>query len=297
MSGFSGEWLGLREPLDRSSRSGELVESLRHPADGNGLRRVLDLGCGTGANLRYLAPLLGGNQQWLLLDRDRALLAELPTRVAEWAAAENLTLARSEPGMLLQGVALQCGVAWRTRDLADDPGGLVGQGLWLVTASALLDLVSESWLQQLAAACRRTGAGVLFSLTYDGCVRCAPALADDALVIELVNRHQRGDKGFGPALGPTAVAVAQRLFAQHGYRVRLARSDWRIVPAQRQLQRELLRGWVDAAVEMAPRLAPRITAWGDKRQDLVDAGHSAITVGHQDLLGLPAVPAVVSVSD
>ena len=65
MSGFSAEWLALREPLDARSRSAELVARLRADAP-DGTRRIVDLATGTGANLRYLAPRLGGDQDWLV---------------------------------------------------------------------------------------------------------------------------------------------------------------------------------------------------------------------------------------
>jgi hypothetical protein len=45
----------------------------------------------------------------------------------------------------------------------DDAGMFSRQHL--VTASALLDLVSESWMKTLAARCRDAGAAVLFALT------------------------------------------------------------------------------------------------------------------------------------
>ena len=289
MSGFSSAWLRLREPLDRASRSAALVRDLDCSVGGDSPRQILDLGCGTGANLRYLAPLLGGSQQWLLLDRDPMLLAELEKCTAAWASAQRLKLVPSASGerMRLQGNGLQCGFEWRLQDLAENPTDLVGTDCWLVTASALLDLVSENWLTQLATACSDVDAAVLFTLTYDGCVRCSPALDDDALILDLVNRHQRGDKGFGAALGPAAAATARRIFAQQGYRLRLAPSDWRIDSGQRELQRELVCGWVEAAVELAPAHGSRIAAWGAARQALIDAGRSVISVGHQDLVGLP----------
>ena len=66
MGDFSADWLALREPADRRARSAALVGRLvawlsgtSHPAGGcAGPLRVLDLGCGTGANLQYLAPIL-----------------------------------------------------------------------------------------------------------------------------------------------------------------------------------------------------------------------------------------------
>ncbi len=52
-------------------------------------------------------------------------------------------------------------------------------GRALVTASALLDLVSERWLRALAARCAGHGAAVLFALSYDGRIVCSPEDPDD----------------------------------------------------------------------------------------------------------------------
>ena len=85
-------------------------------------------------------------------------------------------------------------------------------GRALVTASALLDLVSEEWLRSLAARCRESGAALLFALSYDGRIQCSPDEPEDAAIRELVNQHQRTDKGFGRALGSGRAADSPKLF-------------------------------------------------------------------------------------
>ncbi len=103
----------------------------------------------------------------------------------------------------------------------------------------------------------------------------------------LVNQHQRTDKGFGPAVGPDAADVAARCFADLGYRVQRAPSDWLLTPASGALQRQLIDGWAQAAAEMAPQQIRAIDAWRERRLAHVAAGWSAITVGHEDVAGWP----------
>ena len=69
----SPEWLDLREPADAAARSTELAERLaRHlPA---GPLVIHDLGGGSGAMGRWLAPRLPGPQHWVVHDRDPDLL-------------------------------------------------------------------------------------------------------------------------------------------------------------------------------------------------------------------------------
>ena len=82
MGDFSADWLGLREPFDATARDRALAGSMaltQKPC------HVLDLGAGTGANVRYLAPLLGGEQIWTLIDHDAGLLERVPEILRKWA--------------------------------------------------------------------------------------------------------------------------------------------------------------------------------------------------------------------
>jgi hypothetical protein len=179
---------------------------------------------------------------------------------------------------------MDCHVETKERDLGelDDTGMFAGRHL--VTGSALLDLVSERWMRTLAARCRTTGAAALFTITYNGQTSCSPAEPEDAMVLDLFNRHQRTDKGLGgPAEGPAAAACAVRCFSEAGYRVRSEPSDWRLGSGDAELQRVLIEGWAAAATEMAPDAASTIASWRARRLQHVDAGRSRVVVGHSDV--------------
>ena len=72
MSGFSADWLALREPLDHASRNAAVAAACAAHFAGAETLAVLDLGCGTGSNLRALAPILPERQDWRLVDHDPA---------------------------------------------------------------------------------------------------------------------------------------------------------------------------------------------------------------------------------
>jgi SAM-dependent methyltransferase len=259
---FDASWLELREPVDHRSRTEDLLVSLRAWLSRRSGYTVVDLGCGTGSNLRYLEPRLPPADSWTLVDHDPALLSRLTA---------------PDTAATLRALRL---------DLAADFAALDGEigRARLVTASALLDLVSERWLAALVDACAAAGAAALLALSYDGRIEWSDADPDDTLVTEAVNAHQRRDKSFGPALGPTASATAERLFRARGYEVRLGRSDWVLGAADAELTAALIEGWAGAAVEQRPEQADRVRAWGRRR-----AAGVAVTlrVGHQDLLALP----------
>jgi len=263
VGGFTADWLALREPADAAARAARLAAPFARD-DGSPLR-IVDLGAGSGANLRYLAPRLRGAQKWLAVDKDAGLLVALTSRPAP-------------PG-----------VAVRTRvvDLARSLEMLSFDDCDLVTAAALLDLVSASWLQRLANRCATARAGVLFALTYDGRIEWTPEDPEDGLARELVNRHQLRDKGFGPALGPAAGREAVALFEARGYELTTARSDWELGPESAALQSALVRGWAAAGSEVDPGAANRLAEWRKRRLARIVAGESRLRVGHVDAAGQP----------
>jgi SAM-dependent methyltransferase len=245
---FDAAWLDLREPADRAARDPGLLAAASAWL-GEGL--ALDLGCGAGAMPRAFAP----GPRWRLVDRDPALLA--------------LARART-PGAEI--------VAADLRDLA----GLPLAGVRLVTASALFDLASAAWTDALAARLAAAGLGLYATLSYDGRMGWTPDDPRDAAVAAAFNDHQRGDKGFGPALGPAAAAGLAAAFAARGYQLRLAPSPWRLGPAEAALQRALVEGVAAAAAEAGFAAA---AAWGQARRAC--SGSTACEVGHVDMLALP----------
>lgn len=282
---FSAEWLALREAADAAARSAEITNRLVRELKPRHELRVLDLGTGAGANLRYLAERLEApRQDWLLVDHDARLLDACVDRIGTWAGEAGGRVHRHADRLDVSVPGRTCHVSTRTVDLAraDTLGELLA-GRDLVTASALLDLVSGSWLQAVAAACRRAGASVLFALTYDGRIVCDPADPADETIRTLVNQHQRTDKGIGTAAGPDATSIARQCLEAVGYRVHEDRADWVLTPGHAQLQRTLIDGWAEAAAASDPARTPAIASWRDRRLEHLAAGRSSIIVGHRDL--------------
>ena len=261
---FEADWLDLREPADHRSRSRSLVTRLRREGRERGWSRIVDLGAGAGSNVRYLAGRIPWAREWTVVDHDEALL----TRIS---SPEASPFFRRVVG-----------------DLAEEGIESV-EGCHVVTASALLDLVSAPWLDRLSSVCARSGSAAYFALSYDGTVAWADEDEDDVFVLAAVNEHQRREKGLGRALGPDAPVHAERAFADAGYRTFLRPSPWRLKGwRDARLAVRLVSGWVDAAVEVRPREEERIRAWGVRRSRALSEGRGGLRVGHMDLLALPA---------
>jgi hypothetical protein len=278
-------WLALREPADTDARSQRLTNEVVAAIGRHDPLGILDLGTGTASNVRYLAGrLFPLPQRWLIVDRDPVLLAEARAQMSSWGATRGYDVTTRGDELVIRGKGMDCRIETLCQDLGrlEDPGIFAGRHL--VTASALLDLVSAMWLEYLAARCRAVGAVVLFALTYDGRSHCSPEEPEDDEIRELLNRHQRGsDKGFGPAAGPDAVEHVSRAFAADGYRVRREATNWLLPWDKREFQTELIEGWARAALEIAPDQAGKIASWLARRLGHVEAGRSLLTVCHEDI--------------
>lgn len=260
MTGFSPDWLALRAPFDGRARDQALAQRFVAALPRSPL--IVDLGAGTGANVLALAPLAGPGTRFRLVDNDRALLEIAEARLAGSMPFEVV------PGDLVREIE---------RVTADADG---------ITASALMDLVSASWFDTLAALAVSRRLPLLLTLTVDGRHELTPGDGDDGRVFSAFARDQRRDKGFGPALGPDAPHHMQDRLRTLGARVSLADSDWRIGGDGRELMAAFVAGVAEAAVQTAPADAATIASWLELRQKQIDDGSLSLNVGHQDLLAL-----------
>lgn len=265
MSGFDPAWLALREPVDHRSRNAALLEAVAARFAGREAITIIDLGCGTGSNLRALAPRLVGRQRWTLVDHDPALLTAARARTSDTRAARVLE------------------VTFVQANLAADLDRALGEAPDLVTAAALFDLVSTAFIDRFVAAVTERRAAFYTVLTYDGMERWDPPHAADAAVHAAFLRHQARDKGFGPAAGPAATQALVSAFLARGYRVVTGDSPWVLGADDAELIAANAAGIAQAARESGEAPEADVEAWLAARRVA-----TACIVGHQDLLAVPA---------
>jgi len=266
----SSEWLALREAADSAARAMDLVDRLQERLPSTGALVIHDLGCGTGAMARWLAPLLRGPQHWILHDRDPSLLAvavSQPPGLATDGAVVTLETRQSDI------------IRLRAGDLA---------GATLITASALLDMLTGEELSELLAVCVEAGCPVLLTLSVVGRVELTPADPLDRRVATAFDAHQRRVTERGRLLGPDAVAVAMRQLAQLGVEVLVRPSPWRLGPSEAQLAAEWFTGWVNAGCEQEAELAAEVVPYVRRRLAQMAAGALLVMVDHADLLISPS---------
>jgi hypothetical protein len=264
MTGFAADWLALREPHDLRARNADVLRAVVDSQAGNPAIRIVDLACGTGSTLRAVAPRFTAAQSWRLADNDLSLLA----RASDMPRPAGVT------------------VTTVPLDLNRDLEAALDGPIDLVTTSALLDLVSQEWLERLAVETLARSIPLYAALSYDGRTEISPPHPLDTEIATAVNLHQRGNKGFGPALGPTAAGAAIARFEALGCSVIHGTSDWLAGPKDREFQMEIFSGWASAARETGVSLADTV-AWLTFRRDQVSAGCSSLRVGHIDIFARP----------
>lgn len=279
-SQFAADWLTLREEADFASRSqliAQMASEWLHARTHTPL--VADLGCGRGSNMRFLAPRLGGPQRWKLIDHDPVLLEQAQQRVADLRDAQGQPVR----------VETHCGSLEALEKIPLD-------GVDLVTASALLDLVSQQWIDVLVKRCAEQHQGILIALSVtDGWhfidPQGEPLLNDeDHWLLAMFIAHQQRDKGLGDALGGQAHDALVKALEKANYHIEQAVTPWQLAAGNRDFQplmMTLLEGWAEAATEQAPEAAARIATWLQQRQQSIAKGELGVWVGHRDLFAAP----------
>ena len=286
MSNFSAEWLALRESADMAARAPELIARVVEWSGLHAHISVVDLGAGTGSCFRAVAPLISARQTWRLVDQSSALLEAANRRLDAWLALRGLSVHKGLSCLRSEGQNADYKIIFEERDLADGFNN-IAPVVDLVTASALLDLASADWCRHLARWTSKTGANLYVCLTYDGHFNFTPSHPDDIAVCAVINRHQRNDKGLGPALGSGAVGVLLKELAAVGYKYLTAPSPWLLNPSSGVLQAALVRGWSQLASDESRANAEKALSWRKFRLDAIQADQSSLKVGHVDLWAWP----------
>ena len=274
MSGFSLDWLTLREPADHRSVNIEVRAAFVRDFATRDEVRLTDIGCGSGSHLRSLAPHLGPRQSWRLVDYDRRLLEAASGILSAWAdSARN-----HENGLLLTQGGKEIAVEFVEADLVQGLEALLEEPADAVTSAAFFDLASPEFISRLAAELAARRLPLYTILSYDGRSAWRPAHPADAQILEAFHLHQGSDKGFGPAAGPAAADTLGLAFAQHGFAVTSGSSPWLLGEGDRKLVQDLAQGIAQAAAETGKIEADIVAEWLDFRRNT-----ASCDIGHRDI--------------
>ena len=285
---FALDWLRLRESADLAARNPTLARRFAAALPPTRPLRLIDLAAGSGANTRALLPRIAGDQHWRLIDRDRDLLTVQAEEFTHWARRQGYPITAGGGRALIETRPARWRIEAMPLDLDHDLASLGEIEFDGITAASFFDLVSEAWLERFIALLTSRPVPFLAALTVDGRREWQPKLDDDALIAEAFAAHQRAAKDFGPALGGTAPDALEASLRKAGFHIERAASDWRLGPRDEVLLAALIAGEANAAREAAPDAARRIDAWEKARHAGLAERRVSLTVGHCDLLALPA---------
>jgi hypothetical protein len=288
MSGFSAQWLGLREPVDHRSRNQALqVQVINYLAQVKtvypGSVHVTDLGSGTGSNLRALAPHLNSIQYWTLVDYDQTLLHIARSTLLAWADSEiesAQTSSTQVKTLSIRKLNKTIIVKFKCVDLLNDYQAVLNEPTDLITAAAFFDLVAKPWLTKFCASLSKP---LYTVLTYDGNEKWSPPELIDADILKAFHQHQRTDKGFGSALGPTASECLQSLLRDQQFTTVCAPSPWILNHQDSALIKQLSIGTAEAVREMATLAVTAVNQWEQSRMHA-----SRCEIGHIDIFSYKA---------
>lgn len=276
MSGFSPDWLALREPVDHRSRDAGLARALAQAFEDTSRIEVVDMGCGTGSNLRGTYLHLPQHQSWTLVDYDPRLLQAARDTLVAWADTHST----NADALALTKGHHHLEVRFREADLNASLDDVIAAGTNLVTAAAFFDLASPAFIGRLAAIVTRQRAAFYTTLTYNGQQEWTPSHPADRAMATAFHAHQRGDKGLGEAAGPAAPTALATAFQAAGYQVQEADSPWLLGAAD-----------IDLIAQLATGFAAAVRETGDVGSDSIDdwsgVSRSSAVVGHTDTLALP----------
>lgn len=278
MSGFSVDWLSLREPVDHRSVNAQVRAAFVADMARHNPVRITDIGCGSGSHLRSLAPHLGMSQSWRLVDYDQRLLSAARQLLLEWADAHE---PRGD-GLVLFKEGRRIEVGFLQADLTQDLETALSAPCDAITAAAFFDLASPAFIAAFAGAVQKRGLPFYTILTYDGREGWTPPHPVDQAMLAAFNAHQQTDKGFGPAAGPGATDALEAAFASHGYACLRGDSPWVVSRADAGLMSELARGIARAVGETGKLSTNEIDGWLAAHLDA-----QGCRIGHQDFYARP----------
>ena len=280
----------VREQLENLSRASSLTRQFTHMWRNYSMLNLLDLGCATGANFRYLAPRLDCHQNWTLMDRDDSAFEDLIEETEHWAGSHNWTMKnREDRSFTLVADDQQWHVNMYVIALDEEVEKINLGGFHALCSSNFLEKTSAEWYRKLAQRCADAQLPQLLGVNYTSHLKLSPSDPDDALVMEGFHRHIKQDYGLGEAMGDETSYYILRELTNLRFTVQESEYVWYLnstrQPALINLMIERLSKSAQAVY--GEEEEKRIQAWASRRHYAIAAKKVKMEIGYSDILAKP----------
>ncbi len=266
MSGFSAEWLALREPYDLAARNATVLDAVATAFTEQASISVVDLACGTGATLRAIGPHLPPRQTWRLVDNDLSLLA----KASALGRPPHVTVIAKPVDLVARSRARARRPA-RSRDH-------LGAARPRVGANGSI----ASWSRRRRGGCRSMPRSAMTAGPSSSRPACSTASSWPASTpISAPTRASVRRSGRPRRRAPSSGSSMSAIRSSKG------RSDWIFGPDDRAMQDALFAGWAEVAALTTRLSSDEIDGWLAQRRADLAAGRSHLRVGHVDIFARP----------
>jgi SAM-dependent methyltransferase len=281
---FNSDWLNERYRFDAEARNEWLEANCVNYFAYLPKLRLLDLGSGTGSNVRYYIEAFPQDQHWTCVEHDPKLIEASRQTIAADLRSRGYREEASGDALCFVGQGHRVEIDWCEGSLLDLAQLLPLASVDLVMANAVFDLFSERQFRQLALDLHKAGTPLLFTLNYAH-MAFQPARPQDEQVIGWYDSHMLRPQSFGQAMGPAGGKKMETILREIGYEVQLAESIWDIRPHDQAMLGFML-GFMEGAIGELPLSEAEqqsFAAWLQESRQRVQQSSLALAVHHWDL--------------
>lgn len=280
------DWLRERYRFDAAARSKKLEVGVVDQFRGRSPMRILDVGAGLGANTRYYANLLHGDQEWTLVEQDTSLAGCCVSDLSGWAESNAWDYGIVPEGLEIRQRHKRIAICVVATSMFNLEGFVDLSFVDLAMANAVFDLLSEEQFLSLMGLLTSYRLPILATINYRS-MHFQPQEEDDFEYIGLYERHMRRHQDFGFAMGPNCSDIMIAWLQDRGYEVRSGESIWIVTSADRRMMGYMLtfmQSAISGLLATSAELA-ELEKWVSNKLKRADRGQVALHVEHTDVYG------------
>ena len=282
---FSLTWIKEREFYDKQSRSNLLTMEIKK--DSKNVKKIIDLGCGTGAFLRWCITEKILFDEATLIDYDKRLLRSIDISFRRFLEKTNYFFKKINPRKYLitnPSSSKFFFISFLEQNILNSLN--IIKNFDLISLSALSDLLSKNFIRKLFTQSPKNKY-IYFSLCFNGKIKWSPVSEFDKYIVSNFNNHQLQDKGFGNALGKNSLRYIESIAKKKSYVYLKKDSPWKIGSSNKKdllFQKKYLNMMLNTLKNDGRTQKDILKPWYEKRVKDLKRVSSKLVVGHNDIL-------------